>query len=170
MTKEQFQNSVLPLKDRMFRLAFRYLNNRSDSEDAVQDVMLKVWENADASEVKNLEAWCMTLTKNKSLDMLKRKGRTEVNLDGAKVHPKVVNDPSKIMEMGESIAKVKSIIQKLPEGQRLAIELRDFQGKTYAEIAEFMEVDISLVKVNLHRGRKRIRETWDKTVQYGLHG
>lgn len=170
MTKEQFQNNVLPLKGRMFRLAFRYLNNRSDAEDAVQDVMLKVWESADIREVKNLEAWCMTLIKNKSLDILKRVGRTEVDLEGARVQPKVVNDPSKILEIGESIKKIKSIIQMLPEGQRLAIELRDFQGKTYSEIAEFMEVDISLVKVNLHRGRKKIRETWGKTVQYGLHG
>ncbi|MGB1031810.1 MAG: RNA polymerase sigma factor [Flavobacteriales bacterium] len=168
MTAEEFRNSVLPMKDRLFRFAFRYLHNRPDAEDAVQDVMLKLWEMDAAKKVDNIEAWCMTMTRNKSLDMLKRKGRTEAQLDPILYQVANSDDPSEQMERGEAIKKVKDLIRNLPKMQQLVIELRDFQGKTYAEIAELLNIEINLVKVNLHRARKKIREEWHKTVQYGI--
>ena len=76
--------------------------------------------------------------------------------------------PEKQLEQKEALEKVKAQIALLPMNQRTVLELRELQGKSYQEIAEVLEMDISLVKVSLHRARKKLRETWIKENEYGL--
>ncbi|NQX90947.1 MAG: sigma-70 family RNA polymerase sigma factor [Flavobacteriales bacterium] len=169
MTQEEFQNNVLPLKDKMFRFAFRFLQNKSDAEDTVQDVMLKLWEmDQQTSEVKNIEAWCMTMTRNKALDSLKKMNRTEKELDGVVYKAQSIETPLDQLERKEALKEVKRFLHSMPKPQQLVVELRDFQGKTYAEIAELLNMDMSSVKVNLHRARKKVRDEWQKQLEYGL--
>ena len=74
MTQEEFQNNVLPLKNKLYCFALSILKNKEDARDVVQDTMLKIWQNNKAlDEYKNIEAWCMTMTRNRSLDKLKLK-------------------------------------------------------------------------------------------------
>jgi DNA-directed RNA polymerase specialized sigma24 family protein len=47
MKEIDFRNDVLPLKDKLFRLALRITLSREDAEDIVQDTLLKVWNNRD---------------------------------------------------------------------------------------------------------------------------
>ncbi|MCB0851808.1 MAG: RNA polymerase sigma factor, partial [Bacteroidetes bacterium] len=80
MTAEQFQQLVLPHKNKLYRFALAYLDE-ANAKDIVQEVMLSAWEKIqDPRSVNNIEAWCMTLTRNKSLNMLKKKGRTYLQI------------------------------------------------------------------------------------------
>ncbi len=169
MTKEEFQNTVLPLKNKLFCFANSYLENHEEAKDVVQDVMLKVWENRSKNgEIKNIEAWCMTLVRNRSLDKLKLKSRKNVRMDDSYNHFSDESNLQANLENKDLLQKVKSIIQQLPSAQKEVIRLRDYNGYSYKEIAEVLDIDINLVKVSLHRARKAIKENMNKIMAYGM--
>ena len=77
MVLEDFTYHVLPVKDKLYRFALRFLRNEAEAQDVVQDVLIKAWHQRD--ELHNAEAWCMRLTRNLSLNKLKsgHRSRTE---------------------------------------------------------------------------------------------
>ena len=60
------------------------------------------------------------------------------------------------------------LFQLLPEKQRTVLQLRDIEGKSYKEIAAFLEISEEQVKVNIFRARQRIKSEFEKIDRYGL--
>ena len=161
MQKGDFQKDVFVHRNKMYRFALSYIKNEEEAKDVVQEVLMKMWETrSDLDEVKNLEAWCMTLTRNKSLDALKRAGRQRN--EKLEIHHEPSNStshsPLQVMTDKESIEHVKKIADELPEKQKTALTLREVQGYSYLEICEIMEINMSQVKVNIFRARNTIKE------------
>ena len=74
-----------------------------------------------------------------------------------------------IVENGVNLPAVcKAIIDRLPEKQRTAMQLRDFEGKTYREIALIMGVSEDQVKINIFRARQTIKKEFIEKENYGL--
>lgn len=166
MTVETFKIEVLPLKNKLYRLAKRLLNNIPEAEDAVQEVFLRLWTKREIlKEYRSIEAFALTITKNLCLDRLKSKGykTDELTLN----HEKMGNsNPYTWMELKDSYEKIQMIIQSLPEQQRLVIHLRDIEEYELEEIAEITELNMNTVRVNLSRARKKVRELLIKTYNY----
>jgi RNA polymerase sigma factor (sigma-70 family) len=170
MNIESFQNRVLPVKNKLFRFALRFLGNEDEAKDIVQEVFVKVWNGRDQmTEVQNWEAWCMRITKNLSLDRIRSMSRrqTQPIEDGYAVRNDSMT-PHESTEMVESMNKIGELIAALPEKQRQVIHLRDVEGYSYNEICEIMELDMNQVKVNLFRARNAVREKMTKINAYGL--
>ena len=73
MKKICFRNDVLPLKNELFRLALRITLNHAEAEDVVQETMIKVWNRRDHwDEIESIEAFCLTICRNISLDKVKK--------------------------------------------------------------------------------------------------
>jgi RNA polymerase sigma-70 factor (ECF subfamily) len=72
-------------------------------------------------------------------------------------------DTAEITDMKE---KVITIIDTLPENQKMVIHLRDIEGLGYDEIAEIMSMSLNNVRVNLSRARKKVRDTIIKAQNY----
>jgi len=69
MTATEFCNRVLPLKDKLYRLARRILINSQEAEDAVQESFYKLWlKHEELETLKSMEAFAMTVTKNFCID------------------------------------------------------------------------------------------------------
>ena len=82
MDNISFRTTVLPLGDRLFRLALRITMNRAEAEDVVQDTLLKVWEQRSQWEqINNLEAYAIQVCRNRALDVTKRMGRNTASLE-----------------------------------------------------------------------------------------
>jgi RNA polymerase sigma-70 factor (ECF subfamily) len=62
---------------------------------------------------------------------------------------------------------VRQIVDSLPEKQRSCIQLRDFEGKPYKEIAQILEISEEQVKVNIFRGRQTIKQRFQKLNDIG---
>ena len=154
-----FQNTVLPLSDRLFRLALRITMNRAEAEDVVQDTLLRVWEQRSQWEqINNLEAFAITTCRNRALDVQKRAGRNTKSLDEVDdVHSAMFNVQSSL-EAREQLSLVRRLMDGLPELQRTIMLLRDIEGKTYQEIAQALGISETQVKVYLHRARTKIKE------------
>lgn len=169
MKKLSFRDDVLPLKDKIFRLALRITLSRAEAEDIVQDVLIKVWNRRDdLAEVDSIEAYSLTICRNLSLDRLQRKENDNVNLDDAP--PTEADDAPPDLQMirNERIDNIKRLIERLPIPQRAAMQLRDMEGKTYKEISAITGQTEEQVKVNIFRARQYIRKQIEKIENYGL--
>lgn len=166
MTLETFKIEVLPLKDKLFRFANRMLRNIPEAEDIVQEVMIRLWNRrTQLNEYKSIEAFAMVITKNLCLDKLKLKSNKSTELN--EKHEQVIEKtPYSNTELMDSYDKIKNLIEKLPEQQKLIIHLRDIEGYDYEEISGIMNMSENTIRVNLSRARKTIREKMIKMYSY----
>ena len=82
MKNISFRNDVLPLKNTLYRLALRITLDSADAEDIVQETLIKVWNRrAQWEEIENIEAFCLTICRNLSLDHIKKQGNQHESLD-----------------------------------------------------------------------------------------
>lgn len=164
MTAEtRFHTEVLPLKDKLFRLALHITLHREDAEDMVQETLLRLWRILQTGrEVDNAEALALTVCRNLCLDFADKAARRgHVSVDDSQwdsVPLAVTPDPSQRMEHEEQRAELTRLLASLPEKQRTAFELRDVEGHAYREIADIMQISESDVKVNIFRARNKLRE------------
>lgn len=157
MENISFRTTVLPLSDKLFRLALRITMNRAEAEDVVQDTLLKVWEHREEWEqINNLEAFAIATCRNRALDIMKRAGRNAEKLDEMAHFSS--QTPQEQLEANEQISLVNRLMDDLPEVQRTIMLLRDIEGKTYQEIAQTLDISETQVKVYLHRARTKIKE------------
>ncbi len=169
MQKISFEEDILPLKDKLFRVAFRITSERADAEDVVQDVLLKVWRTHTSWEDKNsVEAFCTVMARNLALDKIKEKGRNTQPIAEENFQQADEQGVENAFLNAEAESIIVKLIEKLPEKQRTILQLRDVEGKTYREIAELLQITEEQVKVNLFRARQRIKMQYLEIDNYGL--
>lgn len=170
MTANEFSNRVLPLQDKLYRLALRYFNNTEDSVDAVQEVFYKLWLQKEKLEsFRSVEAFAVVITRNHCLDRLKAKGFQHTKLETVQ-QPVDEQSPYRIAEQKDEMAMVNQLLSQLPELQRTVLHLRDIEGMEFEEIAEILEMNAGAVRVNLSRARKFIREKLITIQNYEYKG
>lgn len=169
MLNIRFREEILPLKDKLFRLAFRITLDSGEAEDIVQEAMIRVWNKRDEwSEWKSVEAFCITVTRNLALDRSEKKDNQHLTLTNETLEWAELGTPELQYEVSEQYRLVEKLISELPEKQRTIIQLRDVEGRSYKEIAELMELSEEQVKVNLHRARQKIKQQFNEINNYGL--
>lgn len=180
MKKVSFRSDVLPLKNGLYRLALRITLSREEAEDVVQDTMLRVWNRRDTwDRIENIEAFCYTICRNLALDRIKASANKNLSIDSspltdtAKALPRTADssyraDPERQAEQRDKIDAVRRIMSRLPEKQRSAMHLRDFEQKSYKEIATILDISEDQVKVSIFRARQTIKKLFSKAEQYGL--
>ena len=136
MTTEEFNNKVIPVKDKIFRLARRILNSAEDAEDIVQEVFLKMWsKDIDISSLKNIDAFMLVITKNLCLDKIRWSGqhKLETNSQTSGINNAT---PHKILEIKDEVAGIHQIIRQLPLIQQMIVQMRDIEGLEFDEMEE----------------------------------
>ncbi len=82
MKQIDFRYDLLPLKDKLFRLALRIVQDRPEAEDVTQDTLLRVWERREElSQVKSLEAYVLTTGRNLALDRCRKREAQNISLE-----------------------------------------------------------------------------------------
>ena len=159
MENISFRTIVLPLGDRLYRLALRITMNRAEAEDVVQDTLLKVWEcRSEWEQIGNLEAFAMTICRNRAIDITKRVGRNAASLDVVDNRRQTTDNGQQSLEAHEQLSLVRRLMDSLPEVQRTIMLLRDIEGRSYQEIAQVLGISETQVKVYLHRARTKVKE------------
>lgn len=169
MSPEEFRKIILPEGRRLYALAFRYLNNRDEAEDMVQEVMMKLWVGRnEQGHYASPAAWCTTVTKNSCIDMLrKRRHIRREDLSEAIIIHETGPGLSDSSDNTEAVQMIGTIVSRMKEPYRSAVILRDMEGYSYEETAEIIQTNINALRTVLSRARKSIREEMEKIYSYG---
>ena len=171
MKKIKFRADILPLKNELYRLALRITLNPAEAEDVVQETMIKVWNRRDKwDEIESIEAFCLTICRNIALDKMRKMENQNTSLEDGHDAPdsSYASNPEEQAMQQDRILLVRRLINDLPEKQRSVMQLRDFEGKSYKEIAQIMGISEEQVKINIFRARQTIRKKFEQTENYGL--
>ena len=172
MKKVSFQNDILPLKNKLYRLAVRITLNPEDAEDTVQETMMKVWNRRQQWEqIESMEAFCMTICRNLALDKTRRMAADDQSLEANEIdapdHSHHANPEEQTIQQ-DRIRLVRQIIDQLPEKQRSVMHLRDFEGKSYKEIATILSITEEQVKINIFRARQTVKSRFLQSEAFGI--
>jgi len=169
MQEISFRNDILPLKDKLFRLALRITFDRAEAEDIVQETLIRVWNKRDEwSRFGSIEAYCLTVAKNLAIDRSEKKEAQNLELT-----PEIAQEPEALNPYDQLVDKermtlIHHLVNELPEKQRLIMQLRDIEGKAYKEIAVVLHLTEEQVKVNLFRARQKVKQRYLDIESYGL--
>ncbi len=165
-----FKSLVLPVKEKLYKLAVVLLNSNEEANDALQEVFLRLWEGKHKlSEINNLEAYAIRMIKNLCLDKIKASKKTsalsskEYYLEYEEVNP------YKKYELNDSYNQMQKIMNQLPDQQKTVIFLRDVEGYSFEEMEEITGLSINVLRVTLSRARKSARVLYLKLNDYELN-
>ena len=172
MKKISFRNDILPLKNELYRLALRITLNPAEAEDIVQETMIKVWNKREQwNDIESIEAFCLTICRNISLDKMRKMENQNQSLEESEhdaPDQSYSSNPEEQAMQQDKLMLIRRLFNDLPEKQRSAMQLRDFEGKSYKEIAQIMDISEEQVKINIFRARQTIRQKFLETEEYGL--
>jgi len=154
-------------KDGLFNFALRFVGNRADAEDAVSHTFMMVCEKRYAIKPgASFKTWAYTVARNICLSRLRTKSRF-FSLWSPKSDPDHdqaidVVDPQSIardqFSSKEILGIIQKAIQKLPDEQKQALLLREYNGFTYEEIAQVLECSLEKVKMLIFRARNHLKD------------
>ena len=147
LTRSEYNIAVKELSGRLYGYCLKYLQNREDAGDIVQDVFEKLWENRKKVEFEKAKPWLFTCAHNALLNLLKKNSKlqyvdrfaTQEGSDGQ----------NRAFEINEVVERC---LAMLPPVQKSVILLRDLEGYNYNEIGEILGLTEPQVKVYLFRG------------------
>jgi RNA polymerase sigma-70 factor (ECF subfamily) len=158
MNAEEFKRLYYPFHPKLYRIAFALLNNAEDAEDILQDTYYKLWsKRTELTTVLQPEAFCVKMIKNLCLDFLRApKNRTENEpVESVKIATEAT--PDEELESREKIEQLETLIEQLPEKQRLVMQLRGCGDCSLEEIEAATGESAANVRVLLSRARKTLK-------------
>ena len=156
-----FEDVMLPHLDAAHNLAKWLLRNEQDAQDVVQEAYLRAFKSFDGFHGSNGRAWLLTIVRNTSYTMLKKKQAVdltttfdeELHTSG---HESV--SPATVLEQNEDNALIKEAMDELPAEFREILALRHQEGLSYKEIAEIAQIPPGTVMSRLARARAKLKE------------
>ncbi len=149
-----FRDEVLRLLPAMRAFARSLTNNAADTDDLVQDVIVRAWTHADQfTPGTNLRAWLFTILRNRYFSVAKTRQRELADPDGFHT-ARLTMDPSQEWEITGSELKV--ALTKLPEEQRTAVVLVGGAGVSYEEASQICGCALGTIKSRVNRARTRL--------------
>jgi RNA polymerase sigma-70 factor (ECF subfamily) len=142
---------------RTLGLLLRWLGQRSDADDVLQEVFWQVWRRAARYDPLRASpvGWLVLLARSRSLDHLRQrrtKGLPELSLE-----PASLDDPPEQLDLGESNERLRQALTLLPDEQRRAVVLAFYDGLTYEQVARREAVPVGTAKTRIRLGIRRLR-------------
>lgn len=150
----------------VFNVCYRLAGERREAEDMAQDAFLRAYQRLESYDAaRPFGPWMRRLAANLSLNRLQRKAPEELPLHEEHAWaPGGADLPEPASIQHERAAAVRRAIRLLAPHHRAVIELRHYQGMSYADIAEALTLPLSDVKSHLYRARKQLAELLDPDV------
>lgn len=145
--------------DRIKEFLVKLSGNEFDSNDLLQDTFLKAYLNlAKYNKEYTFIQWLYTIARNTFIDHARRKAVKETLLifDSALLVDLVGDNPEEIMIALDRQKSIEKKIESLDKNSRTIIELRYFNGLSYEEIAERLNIPIGSVKNRLFRAKEKL--------------
>ena len=154
---QAFELAMSVYGDRMLGLAISILGERSAAEDALQDVMIRIWRalpqfRGDAS----ISTWIYSITRNRCLTVLKQRRTEPISIDDPESREAAAN----VAAVQPGSSDVWSLLHALPIQYRQVLTLFYAEERSYEEIARALDMPLGTVKTHIHRGRKMLAQLY----------
>lgn len=168
MDANEFKRRFLPCHQKLYRVAFRLMENAEDAEDMVQETYLRLWKKREEipPDIENVEAYCIRIIRNLCLDALKAPQIEEEQCPIEELDVPQTGSLMREVETRDEASIVRRIIQDLPEQQRQIVKMRDVDDLPYEEIEQITGLTTVNIRVLLSRARKKIREQFNAIGSY----
>jgi RNA polymerase sigma-70 factor, ECF subfamily len=147
---------------RIYGLGMVMLGNPVQAEDLVQDTFVKIWRTADSYRPHrgSLDTWVLLIARSLAIDLLRRRVLEARVLSSQQQGTEATTDPgpAEVAETVDLADRARAAMTALTPGQRAALELAYFGGKTSAEVAELEGIPIGTAKTRIRTALLRLRE------------
>jgi len=163
---QAYDTLVRRYKDQLLNYVYRFVGNRNDAEDLVQETFLRVYKNKHYyKEIAKFSTWVYTIAGNLAKTELRRRKRRKifsvsnfVNEERDYDIPDTANNPEREVDGFIKDDIIQKAIEKLPAKFKEVILLRDVQGFAYEEISQILNIPLGTVKSRVNRGRLKLQE------------
>ncbi|MFZ0390882.1 MAG: sigma-70 family RNA polymerase sigma factor [Calditrichia bacterium] len=163
---QAYDTLVRRYKDQLLNFVYRFVSNRTDAEDIVQETFLRVYKNKHYyKEIAKFSTWVYTIAGNLAKTELRRRKRHKifsvsnfVNEERDYDIPDREHSPERKVDGSIKENMIQSAIEKLPPKFKEVIILRDVQGFAYEEISQILNIPLGTVKSRVNRGRLKLQE------------
>ena len=145
----------------VFNVCYRVLGNRRDAEDLTQEAFLRAYKFLERYDTNRpIGPWMRTVAANLCCNYFNRRELDRLPLEDERDLPEMdpVQNPEGSLEISQKNQAVYQALWELPHPQRIALELRHFQGLSYQEMADALELPLNTVRSHLYRGRQKLAE------------
>jgi RNA polymerase sigma-70 factor (ECF subfamily) len=142
---------------RIYTYCLRYLsNNKELANDIFQDVFERFYETIIKNKINidNISAFLLRIAKNLSINEKNKRSYKNISIEGMDFPYKEENS----IENNEINQLLKLAIDSLPKDYKESIVMKEFMDMSYNEIAEALEIDISIVRIRIYRAKQKIKE------------
>ena len=164
MTNEEYQQTAERLRTRLMEQARHYLADGAEAEDAVQDVLLRLWQLHERLQLP-VDALAVVLTRNICIDILRRKSHMEtLGESWEQVRDTVQNQATSLHDSAdhERIERLMAVVDTLPDFQQTLLRLRHIEGMEMEELAKLLQMKEPAVRKALSRARMAVRDRYLK--------
>lgn len=166
MTHNEFISRIVSLSPRIFPMAARMLKNEEDANDAVQEIMIKLWNSRKKlGKHPNLKGFVFLTARNHCLDIIKHKRPGNYSTENLE-EDYLSREESLPMEDREISEIIRSVINELPGNQAEVVLLRDIDGLDFDEISAITGISKEHTRVLLSRARKYIGKRLKEIYSY----
>jgi RNA polymerase sigma-70 factor (ECF subfamily) len=151
---------------RIYGLGIVMLGSDAAAQDLVQDTFIKVWRSADRYDEARgkLDTWVLLSARSLAIDALRRR------VLEVRTIPKIApvgeasgeRGPEELAETGDLADRARAAMSSLTDGQKAALELAYFGGKTSAEVAELEGIPVGTAKTRIRTGLLKLREALEE--------
>lgn len=151
MTEKEYNDCVTQYADNVYRFIVKNLRHEEDARDIVQTAFEKLWRNRETIETIKSKSYLFTIAYNQMIDHIRKVKRIKLKdtfeESGSKTYQLHSNPRKTLMEA----------LNRLNETQKSLVMLKDYEGYSYEEIGQIMNLNASQVKVYLHRARLSLK-------------
>ncbi len=160
--QDLLQDMVKTYGDKIYRLALRYTGDRGQAEDLTQETFLRAYKNLNRfDQDKDAGPWLFKIATNLCRNWLRDNRETPVeSLEG--FSQMTASSPENIYFKKESEKELALALDSLPQKYREVILLKHVGEMSYEEICKTLDLQMSLVKNRLYRGRFLLRDLLEK--------
>ncbi|HEY3264970.1 MAG TPA: sigma-70 family RNA polymerase sigma factor [Actinomycetota bacterium] len=147
---------------RVYGLGIVMLGNDAMAQDLVQDTFVKLWRSAARFDARRgrLETWVLLVARSLAIDAIRRRVLDARSLEriGVERETSAEAGPDELAETEDLAARARRAMSSLSDGQRAALELAYFGGKTSAEVAELEGIPLGTAKTRIRTALLKLRE------------
>ena len=160
--KAAFEQLVIRHQDRVFSLAYKLTGNREMANDVAQEAFIRAWKAIEKFRGDStFSTWIYRITVNTAWTLRKKaKKHNTLNIDDT-YEPIVIDekkDPELVAINSDLSSVLINALDKIPIEQRIIVELKNIEGRSHKEIADYLDISVTAAKVRLHRAHQKLRQ------------